>query len=216
MSRVPELYIPSEDEAARAEGSVYIADLMADHVLIALKQNCAPQGLGFIYAEPVTAEYVNELHDAMTEALAADADLLRRGFNIGQIIVESEYGRPDEVVFRFDYWDGRPMRLAVTSGIDSDKNLLTGFKPFNPRGFDHDQGTGAAQKSVDALRATGDPMSFEVQALEGGRTFENAKNAQAAAIGFMDQALSGEAGDLELGITLSEALDKVHRQIEGS
>lgn len=213
MSRVPELYIPSEDEAARAEGSVYIADLMASHVLLALKQNCAPQGLGFIHAEPVTPEAVNKLHGEMSDVLSAPRERLRSGLYIGPMSVRTSYDNPDEVTFSVDYWDGRPMKTSITTGPNLDPTLLTGFKPFDPWGFDRDQGAGQAQKSIDALRATGDSMSMEVQALEGGRAFERAKTAQDLAMGLMSSALKGEENP-ELGIALSEALDRIHLQTE--
>lgn len=210
MARIPELYVPEHDDAAREEGLVYIGDLMASHVLTALKQNCAPQGLGFLAARPVTPEEINDLHRLMSETLSKPtADLVLTPY-IGDMAIRLSIGQPDVVEFQFDYWDGRPMKTLLRTGPDTDSVTLTGFQPFNPWRFDRYQDRGVAQKTVDALRATGDIKSIDVQVHEGGRTFERADEAAELALGELLIALeTGESS--ELGERLARALDEIDK-----
>lgn len=178
MSRVPELYNPEADAVSRDEGLVYIEDLPASHVLLALKKNCAPQGLGFLHAEPVTDEMLDELHADMVWALDASNRELAAGFRIGEISVRSWYDDPNVIKFTADYWEGRPLKTTLTTGPNVDRELLTGFVPFSPWGFDRDQGQGEAQKTIDALRVEGTAEGIALETLIGTRDLGKAQEAR--------------------------------------
>jgi len=214
MSRVPELYLPEQDQLSRAEGSIYIEDLLASHVLIALKQNCAPQGLGFINAQPVSSNEVNVLHTQMVEALDSSESELEHGLYVGEIAVRSDYDDPSIVNFNLDYWQGRPMKTTLRTGPNTDREMLTGFQAFDPWGFDRDQGQGVAQNTIDALRATGDFRSMDVVAHEGGRTFDRVGDAKNLLGGLLLSAIKGKENP-ELAERLAKALETYDEAIEG-
>jgi hypothetical protein len=213
MARIPELYIPEQDQLSRDQGTVYIADLMASHVLVSLKQNCAPQGLGFMRASPVSPDEAKNLHTQMSEALGAHKEGHFQGLYIGDIAVRRCIDEPELLEFKLDYWDGRPVKTTLVTGPETDSTTLTGFQAFDPWTFDRDQGPGAAQKTVDALRATNDSSSLEVQVLEGGRTFDCLKGAKSMLLGHLLRALEGNENP-EFSEDFARALEQYEALIE--
>lgn len=67
----------------------------------------------------------------------------------------------------FDYLKGRVMKLDL-KGED-----------FDPRGYDRDNGQGAAQKAIDTLKASGDPNNKVIATDHSARARTQAMNTRA-------------------------------------
>ena len=192
--RTPEaqqLYSPARDEQARDAGLVYIEDLALSAAMIALKISCAPQGVGFLSYKPIGAQDLEELHNELVtgvDKVNTKPGLFSRLLQGGAAGNNSYRSKRDQLQFSrvggeidvalgASHWHGRPFQIRTfTAGENLDPVRLTGFKPFNPQGFDSYQDTpGVAQNVIDALRSTGDPLSIEVASHEGGRTLARAR-----------------------------------------
>lgn len=76
--------------------------------------------------------------------------------------VEQAQGILDQGVIYFDYLKGRVMKVSLKDD------------EFDPRGFDRDNGLGAAQAAIDAMKASGDVNPDSIAAAHKVNTIEAA------------------------------------------
>lgn len=211
MYRYEQLFSASDDEAAREEGNVYIADLALSGVLIALKGNSAPVRLGFIHYTPLRPDEGEILHDDLSSAIFTE-DYKKPGElpRLNEVNIMEDFDGLIKV--GADYWDGRPIKTYFTAGDDLSISRLTGFAPFNPRTYDdYQHNEGLAQRVIDDLRQSGDPLSLEVMRNEEGRIFKNLPDAEE----FLE-SIETQEGPSKLTDHLSAQLDRVRRLSDDS
>jgi hypothetical protein len=155
-SRNPELYSSEADTAAREAGLVFIRDLCLSGVMIALKANCPPYGLGVQHGRPVVSSDAETLHtDLVNGIVDARTGPGRSLSDRNQDVIIQRDAFDGTIRVTTEYWDGRPVKTKFVGDKDMDANLLTGFEPFGPQRFDTIQGEGKAQKIIDDLRKSG-------------------------------------------------------------
>ena len=97
---------------------------------------------------------------------------------------------------KFDYLQGRVMKLDI-SGDD-----------FDPWGYDHDNGQGAAQTAIDTLKASGDVNNSVIQSTHDANTKVSAMATRAR----LDEETKFGPGYAEIG--MADMKDKVSPKID--
>lgn len=105
----------------------------------------------------------------------------------------------------FDYLKGRVMKVDLSGDT------------LDPQLYDRDNGQGAAQKAIEALKRTGDTNPSDIQAAHHVNTLEAAEDAKAH---LDDEATTEEFDDPEFGKTkvfrlgLSDVKDKLGPKVD--
>lgn len=119
---------------------------------------------------------------------------------------EDLFKKMDEIQQRphFDYLKGRVMKVDLSCKMG---------EAFDPWGYDRDNGQGAAQKAIDALRATNNPDNPESRLTHETATLKAADNVK----GHLREKTVVRDGVIRLGLddvkdVLGAATDRVIQQ----